>query len=142
MKHDTIINQIQAFSPEQEATKNLVIAKMEQLEAIRFRRRNEKERLEMAMMQDEEYKKLMSTSKQDKLKLKVAKERLLNNPEIYEMKDNIKEMNREYNEVKQDISDYLVTFEQSTGQLSFMHPEGDKVEIIRMAKPKIIKVKK
>lgn len=139
--HNTVI-EVKVLTPEQESVKNLAIAKMARLEALKRERRNMKDKLKFVMEQDGEYKKVFESTDESKKKLKVVKARLDEKPEIFNLKESIKELNREYNEVKQDVSDYLVMFEKMTGQLSFINPEGKQVEIHRSATPVIVKVKK
>lgn len=135
-----IVNEIKMLSPEQESTKQLILAKMQSLEQIKVARKKLKEKLEGFLMESNEYKVTLQKTNIEKEKLKLAKEKLAQRPEIFDLKEEIKALNEKYNETKKDISDYLIVFQTSTGQLSFVDPTGNKVEIVRSATPKIVKV--
>lgn len=133
-------NQAQNLTPEQEATKNLVVAKMNSLNQLRLKKRQLKERLDSLMMGDEAYKVALTDWNTKRKELKDIKERLAQQPDIFELKEELKEVTQDFNQTKKDISEYLLIFQTETGQLSFIDPNGHRIEIVQSATPRIVKV--
>lgn len=125
-----------------DSIKNLAIAKIDTLNEIKEKRKAKREMLTDSLREDETYAELEAAAKDYKKRLDAQKAVLMTNPTLAGLEADIKELNREYNETKNDVGDYLVMYADKTGQLSFLHPNGDEIKIQRSAKAKIIVNKK
>jgi ABC-type phosphate transport system auxiliary subunit len=135
-----VINEVKVLSPEQESVKNLAITKIEKLDELKSQRKAAREMLTSQLLQNVEYANVQKEVKHAKLKLSVALARANDNPEVANLQKKLDDLNRQYKELRSEISDYLVTYQQMTGQLSFLHPNGTEIHIEQSAKPKIVQV--
>lgn len=133
-------NQANNLSPEQQATCNLIVAKMNSLQSFRIQKRQLKEKLDSLMMEDQAYKTALEDLTAKRKEMKSIKERLDQRNDIFELKEEIKALTQEFNQTKKDISEYLLLYQSQTGQLSFIDPNGHRVEIVQSATPHIVKV--
>lgn len=138
MNDTTIVNEIQIPNPEIEAVKNLAMAKMEALKKVRNDRKTAREVLQDALEANPDYTSAKTAWTEAQRKHKEAKARAMENPQVYKANDKIKELTKEYNELKTDVGEYLVTYADKTGQLSFLTPAGDEVMIARSAKATVV----
>ena len=129
----------QVVAPEIESVKNLAIAKMEAMQKIRYERRTAREMYTDALENSTDYQNAKKKADEAKKELLAAKQRRMQDPTVSQADKKVKDLTREYNEAKEDVSAYLVLFEQKSGQLSFLAPDGNEVRIQRSAKAKVVK---
>lgn len=138
MNDTTIVHEIQVQNPEVTAIKNLAMTKIEALKKVREDRKNAREMLQSALEANADYTAAKTAWTEAQRKHKEAKARAMENPEVYKANDKIKDLTKQYNELKTDVGDYLVTYADKTGQLSFITPDGNEVLIARSAKATIV----
>ncbi len=138
MNDTTIVNEIQIPNHEIESVKNLAMAKIEALKKVREERKTAREVLQDALEANQDYTSAKTAWTDAQRKHKEAKARAMENPQVYKANDKIKELTKQYNELKTDVGDYLVTYADKTGQLSFITPDGNEVLIARSAKATIV----
>lgn len=126
------------ITPEIAAVRDLATTKMARLKAIKEEKRVAREMLHDLLDGDVEYHNTTKEVEEAQKKRKVAKTRIMQDPKAYEANKKIKELTQEYNETKDDIGEYLVTYAEKTGQLSFLMPDGQEVLIHRSARPVVI----
>lgn len=136
-----IVNEVRLQDESVIAARDMALANMEKIEAIKRDRKNAREMLAQLYIADEGFKKTEADLKKAKLDHDVTLKRLTKSQAVYDLKDKIKALTRQYNETKQAISDYLTLYETKTGQLSFFKLDGDEVRIVKSAKPAVIKKK-
>lgn len=125
-----------------DAVKNLAEVKLDKAEDIKVRRKAAREMLNDTLRADEEYAGVEQATKENEKRLKEIRTRLAGNPEVANLEADIKEMNRQYNEARRDASDYLIMWADKTGQLSFLHTNGNEIKIDRTARAKVVVKKK
>lgn len=130
------------MAPEIQSIKDLAVAKIDAVAKLKEERKEKRERLNEMLRSDEVYTETENAAKDRKKALDEIKARLMTDPELARLEADIKELNSEITIHNKDIGDYLVMYADKTGQLSFLHPSGDKINIERTAKPKVIVLKK
>ena len=130
------------LAPEIQSIKNLAVAKIDNLNKLKEERKEKREKLNEMLRSDETYTATENAARDRKKALDEIKARLMTDPELAALEADIKELNSEINEHKKDVGDYLVMYADKTGQLSFLHPDGNEIKIERTAKPKVIITKK
>lgn len=139
MNDTTIVNSIQAVDQTVMNAQSLAVSSMEKLNKLKLDRRNAKEMLEQIYQNDTEFQEKDKGLKEARLGRKKVLDTLSKKKEVYELKDKVKAITKEYNETKKALSDYLLIYQTKTGQLSFINPTGETVEIEHTLKPRIIK---
>jgi septal ring factor EnvC (AmiA/AmiB activator) len=138
----TIPNQtFRETHPDVISIKNLAEKKIDTFEATKFTLKEKRRELRETLRAEDEFAQLEKNIKEAQKKLKEVKNRLMQDPELIKLEAEIKELAKENKAAKADVSDYLVMYADMTGQLSFLHGNGDMIMIKKQAKIALIKKK-
>jgi len=140
--NDPIVNEIHVESNVVVSAESMAVKNMEKLQQIRQDRKNAREMLTKLYLDDQGYVKNEAAAKKAKSDFQATIAVIGKQKPVYDLKEKIKALNKEYNETKRAISDYLILYQTKSGQLSFIKPDGDTVKIETSAKGVIIRQKK
>lgn len=93
-----------------------------------------KAELEAFYFNDDEYKKLEEERKELLKKRKGARQRIMNNKEVYKRHDEVKEMRREVKSSNLMLSDLLLDFEEQSKTNVITDDDGTLLPIVKTAK--------
>lgn len=137
---NNIVAQQMTISPEAQSMKNIAIQEMALLDQLKAERKKAREALLDSLSSDEDYNEKEFQAKQAKKSADTMKKELMQDSHNYDLKLKIEALNERIKEARTKISDYLVAYENKSGQLSFLDNGGNKVIIAMTAKPKIVKI--
>lgn len=87
--------------------------------------------LKESLTEDDEYRMLLEEQTQVKVKLDARLKKLMADPELIKLNDDIEHGKQEGKDIQQTLSDYLESYHKKSGEYSFEDNDGTKIVIKR-----------